>query len=257
MIRDPGDKFVVDGSIVAYCDEFGEDFKPIILMPDKEPKPPDPDFIAYRIVMNPEGDVCLLYEVYWRRQDCTWRELNKDHEHDYEQIQIHFDSNTGEIICVVIASIGPFDCAYHGVEVWSDVVKADKKRVDYVTSSKQVFPWGGKEGKEWFTEVIVVPLNDLAFDGKRPVVKIITCFNAFTGMKAWRPVDDALETEITLERLDRDLLERWYFRNMSNQYGRDISKPFDEPYLMYYPSPKNWFTRFVYRLLWSLRSRLR
>lgn len=144
LVRDPRDKYIVDGSIVVYCDEFADDFKPKILISDNKNKTPEPDFIAYRIVMNSDKDVCIVYEEHWKRQDCTWRELNKGHEHDYEQIQIHFNSDSGEIVRVVISSTGPLVCAYHGVEVWSNIIKADKKKVHYVTSTKKNFPWGGK-----------------------------------------------------------------------------------------------------------------
>ena len=64
--------------------------------------------MAYRILVDLKAQrLCVLYEVYWRRQDCSWREFNKDHDHDYEQIQLHFNLKTGKKEKVIISSVGP------------------------------------------------------------------------------------------------------------------------------------------------------
>jgi len=96
---DKRDPFVSQAYDVAYCDALAKRYKPIILDPlgyGRTPLPPE--FLAYRLVNNHDGQrLCLIYEVYWTHQDCQWRQLNKDHEHDYEQIRIHFDLNKGII----------------------------------------------------------------------------------------------------------------------------------------------------------------
>lgn len=90
--------------------------------------------------------MCILYEVYWRRQDCSWREFNKDHDHDYEQIQIHFDLKAGRKEKIIISSVGPAAYAGHG-EVYRRIVKAVAKDVAYTTSSEKFFHEVVKQGK--------------------------------------------------------------------------------------------------------------
>ncbi len=137
--------------MVAFSTRLAEDFAPIILDPrGYGAKPSPPKFIAYRLIIVPEKrKLCILYEVYWSRQDCTWRKLNKDHNHDYEQIQIHFDIATG------------------------------------------------------------------------------------------------------LRKLDRKLLEKWYYQHFRDRFGHDISNPFKEPYILYYPPPEDRLSRLTYSLLYA------
>ena len=59
---------------------------------------------------------------------------------------------------------------------------------------------------------------------------------------------------VGLEKLNTGLLERWYYRNVKNRFGHDLSKPFEEPYVMYYPPPEDWRSRLVYSLLWLFSS---
>jgi hypothetical protein len=95
---DPQDPYVVPGLAVAFCDLLVEEFVPVLFDPKGYGSLPyPPDFIAYRLVFDAkEQRLCAMYEVYWRRQDCTWKELNKDHDYDYEQIQVHFNLKTGK-----------------------------------------------------------------------------------------------------------------------------------------------------------------
>jgi hypothetical protein len=95
---DPKDTFAADNLLVAYSEEFAEDFMPILYdLRDYGSNPDPPELVAYRIVVDPKRQrLCVVYEVYWKRQDCTWKELNKDHNHDYEQVQIHFNLKTAE-----------------------------------------------------------------------------------------------------------------------------------------------------------------
>lgn len=90
---DLDDPFIVPGLKVAYCDRLTRDFMPVIYDPWSYGSTPfHPELVAYRLVVGTdEESVCIIYEVYWKCQDCTWRELNKDHDHDYEQIQVHID----------------------------------------------------------------------------------------------------------------------------------------------------------------------
>ncbi|UCH57181.1 MAG: hypothetical protein JSV18_07570 [Candidatus Bathyarchaeota archaeon] len=253
---DTQDKYVVPGASVAYCSEMAEDFKPVVIDPQghgTEPFPPE--FMAYRIVVDSEKrGVCLLYEVYWKRQDCTWRDLNKDHDHDYEQIQIHFDAQASRMQRVIVSSVGPVDCAGHGVEVYSGVTAPEARRVNYSTSPKGPYPWGGSHGQKWFTQVREMPLEMLVFSEMRPIVRLVSCYHVFAGMKRGRPVAMETELDIDLRRLDRGLLERWYYRHAKNRFGRDLSKPFEEPYVMYYPPPEDWASRVAYALLWLFAS---
>ena len=253
---DPQDSYVVDDLKVAFCDQLGEDFAPMLFDPkDYGSIPFPPDFIAYRLIVDLEGQrLCILYEVYWRRQDCSWRELNKDHDHDYEQIQVHFSLKTGEKEKVVVSSVGPVENAGHGVEVYSSVPKAKVKTVVYSTSPKKAFPWGGDFGKTNATQIREIPTENLFSEDGKPAVLILNCYHAFTGLKRSLLPEERKELRPTLRRLDRKLLDLWYYRHVKNRFGHDVSKPFEEPYVMYYPPPEDWLSRLVYGYLWVVNS---
>ena len=123
---DPKDRFVSSSFLVAYSDELAARFMPIIYDPRGYGSfPYPPEIIAYRLVVDlKDQKLCVVYELYWKRQDCTWNELNKDHDHDYEQIQIHFDLATGGMDKVVVSSTGPIENGGHGVEIFSNVSEA-------------------------------------------------------------------------------------------------------------------------------------
>ena len=138
LVEDPGDK---------YSDELAEDFKPVVLdHMEYGSKPVFPEFMAYRIVVDPERkNLCIVYEIYWRRQDCGIEDLNKDHEHDYEQLQVHFDMEAGRLDKVAVSSVGPPDCAGHGVEVYSRVSDTTSRMVHFVTRSI----WSSRAPLQW------------------------------------------------------------------------------------------------------------
>lgn len=250
------DPFITPGLAVAYSSELAEDFKPILLDPRGHGSTPyPPDFVAYRLVVDPKAQkLCALYEVYWRRQDCTWRELNKDHDHDYEQIQIHFNMVTGEKEKVIVSSVGPVECAGHGIEVYSHIARAEVRNVEYTTSPKGPFPWGGDGGKNNITQVREIPIGQLLFDHGRPAIIVLNCYHAFVGVKQKIRYQERNELNPRVERLDRGLMERWYYRHVKNRFGHDVSKPFDEPYILYYPPPEDLKSRIVYGLLYSIAS---
>lgn len=218
-------------------------------------KPFPPEIVAYRLIIDPVvGSLVILYEVYWRRQDCTWKELNKDHDHDYEQIQAHFDMNAGKMKRIIVSSVGSIEHAGHGVEVYSHIRRAEVVDVEYTTSTKEHFPWGGSRGEKNATEMREMPIGKLVFENGRPVVLVVNCYHAFTGLKRRLLPGERMELTPRLERLDRRLLERWYYRNVKNRFGHDISQPFNKPYIMYYPPPEDWKSRVVYNLLWLYTS---
>lgn len=252
--EDPQDPFIVPGLMVAYDPQLAKDFLPILLdFNEYGSKPYPPKIIGYRLVVNQKSQrLCILYEVYWKRQDCTWKELNKDHDHDYEQIQIHFNIKTGEREKVIISSIGPVEYAGHGVEVYSHIFKAKVKDVEYTTSPKKWFPWGGDKGQNNVTQVREIPMKKSIFKGKRPIVLVINCYHAFVGLKRKSLTEKMNELKPRLEKLNRELLEKWYYHHAKNRFGHDISKPFDEPYIMYYPPPEDIKSRIVYFLLWLI-----
>ena len=256
LVEDPGDRYVVTGGTVAFCDRLAEDFKPIVIdAHGYGSKPQPPEFMAYRAVAGPgRRMLCLLYELYWRRQDCDWKGLNKDHAHDYEQIQVHFDMEENRLDKVVVSSVGPPECAGHGVEVYAHVDEKTWRMVDYVTSPKEAFPWGGSGGRNWFTQVREMPLGLLLFSENRPVVQVVSCYHVFSGVKIDRPREEGPELEIELRRLDTELLERWYLQHFKNRFGHDVSKPHEEPHQMYYPPPEDWISRIAYALLWAART---
>jgi hypothetical protein len=192
--------------------------------------------------------------VYWRRQDCSWKELNKDHDHDYEQIQIHFNLKTGKKEKIVVSSVGPLENAGHGVEVYSHVPKAAVRAVEYITSSKKFFPWGGDIGQTNATQIRDIPIEALFFENGRPVVLVLNCYHAFAGLKRQLSPEERRELKPKLERLDGKLLDRWYYRHTENKFGHDISKPFEEPHVIYYPPPEDWLSRVAYGFLWLLHS---
>lgn len=229
---------------------------PLLLDPrghGSEPYPPQ--FIAYRLVIDSKSQkLCIIYEVYWRRQDCTWRELNKDHDHDYEQIQIHFNTRTGEKEKIVVSSVGPIEYAGHGIEVFSKTLKSKVRDVEYTTSPKGLFPWGGGHGKKNTTQIREMPIEWLVFKNGRPAIIVLNCYHAFVGLKQKLTMQERKELNPRLERLNRMLLERWYYRHVKNKFGHDISKPFDEPHIMYYPPPEDYKSRLAYAILWAWAS---
>ena len=253
---DPQDPFVAHDLAIAYCSQLAKDFMPVLFDPRGHgSKPNPPEIIAYRLVVDVEGKrLCALYEVYWRRQDCTWRELNKDHKHDYEQIQVHFNTETGKKEKVVVSSVGSVEHAGHGIEIYSNIRGAEFRNVVYTTSPKGPFPWGGDHGQNNTTEIREMPIEQLVFENGRPIVRVLNCYHAFAGLKPWVKLEERIELTPSLVRLDRKLLERWYYRHARNRFGHDISKPFEEPYVMYYPPPEDWLSRLVYGLLWLVSS---
>lgn len=256
---DSEDNCTTSGYAVAFCPELAQDFLPILFDPKlhgNEPFPPD--LIAYRLIVDLKKErLCILYEVYWSRQDCTWRQLNKDHDHDYEQIQIHFNLETGKKSKVVISSVGPPAYAGHGVEVYSDIAKAQVREVAYFTSPKKFFPWGGDFGQRNLTQIRDIPIGKLFFEGKRPTALVLNCYHAFTGVKTELTPEERIELKPKLTKLDQELLDVWYYRNAKNRFGHDISKPFEEPHIMYYPPPEDLLSNFVYGMLWFFNATAR
>ena len=99
-----------------------------------------------------------------------------------------------------------------------------------------------------------MPIEQLIFQDKRPVTFVLNCYHAFVGFKGRSRDMERNELNPRLVRLDRGLLKRWYYRHAKNRFGRDVSKPFEEPYVMYYPPPEDWVSRLVYGLLWIFSS---
>lgn len=256
---DPKDPFVAPDLTVAYSHELAEDFMPVLLDPrGKGSKPHPPDYVAYRLIVDSKAQkFCALYEVYWRRQECTWKEFNKDHDHDYEQIQIHFNMLTGVKEKVIISSVGPVDYAGHGIEVYSQIAKAKVRSVEYTTSPKGYFPWGGERGRKRKGQVKDIPIGQLIFENRRPVVIVLNCYHAFTGLKQKLPPQERHEITPRLIRLNRRLIDRWYFRHVKNRFGHDVSNPFNEPHVMYFTPPEGLGSRLVYGILWLLTSIVR
>ncbi len=248
---DSKDPYVSTDLKLAFCDELAADFAPIIFDPKGYGSCPfPPEILAYRLLVDSnEEHLCALYEVYWRRQDCSWKELNKDHDHDYEQIQVQFDLKTGEQK-FVFSSVGPVEFAGHGVEFYRSVAQATFRNIEYVTSSKKFFPWGGDSGEKNLTQIRIIPVDHLFLDGKRPEVTIVNCYHSFSGVKVVLPAEDKVELKPKLVRLDQKLLDTWYYRNSKNRFGHDISNPFEEPFVKYFPPPEDLLSRFVYGVLW-------
>jgi hypothetical protein len=225
---DPKDPFVSSELKVGYCRTLAEDFLPVLIdSREYGSKPYPPDIIAYRLVLDSAGQrLCALYEVYWRRQDCDWQNLNKDHDHDYVE-------NAG-----------------HGVEVFSNVTKASVKTVVYTTSPAGVFPWGGRFGHNNATQIRNIPMDSLFLKEGKPVVLVLNCYHAFSGLKRKLTSEERRQLTPSLERLDRRLLYKWYYKHATNKFGHDISRPFDKPYIMYAPPPEDWMSKLAYGFLW-------
>jgi hypothetical protein len=246
------DKYVAQNLSVAFCDELATDFMPILYDPRGHGSAPyPPEMIAYRLVIDPlRQKLCALYEVYWKRQDCTWKELNKDHDHDYEQIQVHFDLPKGEIEKVVVSSTGPIENGGHGVEVYSDVLASTVRSIVYTTASDVAFPWGGKTGQINATQVRGISIGHLLFENHRSPVVVLNCYHAFAGLKRSLSTEEKIVLDSPLERLDGKLLDKWYYLHTSNRFGHDVSNPFKEPHILYYPPPEDWFSKLSYGFLW-------
>ena len=249
---DPKDKFVVEGLIVAFSDELASDYMPVIYDPNGHGSCPfPPEFVAYRLVMDPKGErLCIIYEVYWKRQDCTWKELNKDHDHDYEQVQVHFDLSSSSVEKVVVSSTGPIENGGHGVEVFSNVSKASFKTVVYTTASSKSYPWGGDAGQNTSSQVREIPIGQLLLENGRPPIVVLNCYHAFSGLKRSLLPEEKILLSPELRRLDMGLIDKWYYLNASNKFGHDVSKPFEEPFIMYFPPPEDWASRLAYGFLW-------
>lgn len=255
---DKRDPFVSPAYDVAYCDELAKRYKPIVLDPQGHGKTPvPPDYMAYRLVHdNGNQRLCVIYEIYWRRQDCQWRQLNKDHDHDYEQIQIHFDLREGILTRVVVASAGPPQYGGHGVEIYRHVKQVRAGAIRRKTASFESFPWGRHNYETWALDQ---PIYNLVFIEKRPVVRVINCFHVFTGIKwnQWKALNRKdegnpllnYELSMPLCRLDRRRLWQWYYQHQTNQFGHDLSNPFAPPHILYYPSPKEYLLRFSFTLV--------
>ncbi len=255
---DKRDPFVSPVHNVAFCDLLAIRYKPVILDPagyGQHPTPPE--FMAYRMVHdNDNKRLCILYEVYWTRQDCWWRELNKDHVHDYEQIQIHFGLKQGNLERVVLASAGPSTYGGHGVEIYRNTQKVRSGTIRSKTSGFEAFPWGSHNYEIWALEQ---PLTNLLFWNKKPVVRITNCFHVFTGIKPSRvqvhqskSKHDAIfrnELQIPLCRLERRLLWKWYYQHRENKFAHDLSDPFKPPHILYRPSPSDFRFLFLYTFL--------
>src|SRR4030067_3725008 len=201
---DTTDPYVTPNLRVAFCDQLAADFAPILFDPKGYGSTPfAPDSLAYRLLVDTnEEKLCALYEIYWRRQDCSWKELNKDHDNDYEQSQHQFDMKTGEKKYVV-SSVGPVDSPGHGSEVYKDVPKATARNIEYSTSPKPFFPWGGNSGNKNLTQIRTIPANNLILDGKRPTVIIVNCYHAFAGVKRILAAEEKIELKPKLERLNQ------------------------------------------------------
>jgi hypothetical protein len=140
--------------------------------------------------------------------------------------------------------------AGHGVEVFSRVTRASVKTVVYTTSPTGVFPWGGRFGVGNTTQIRNIPMDSLFFEEGKPVVLVLNCYHAFSGLKRKLSSEERRQLVPLLERLDRRLLYKWYYRHATNKFGHDVSRPFDEPYIMYAPPPEDWMSRLAYGFLW-------
>ena len=253
---DPKDRYVAEGLSVVFSDELASDFMPVIFDPRGYGGAPfPPELVAYRLVMNSvKNRLCAVYEVYWKRQDCSWMELNKDHDHDYEQVQVHFNLADGLLDKVVVSSTGPVENAGHGVEVFCGVDAVKVKTVTFVTASDRSFPWGGKSGQRSATQVREIPLKQLVFEGNRPSIVVLNCYHAFAGVKRVLLSEERVLLNPELVRLDMALLEKWYYLYTANRFGHDLSNPFWEPYLFYFPPPEDWVSKVAYGFLWFFSS---
>jgi len=248
---DPKDPFVAAGLYVGYSDQLAQDYMPILYDPRSYGSLPyPPDIITYRLIFKPSKQLAIVYEVYWRRQDCSWQELNKDHDHDYEQIQVHFNLESSKLDRIIVSSTGPIENGGHGVEVYMDVSSASFRTVVYTTASEKTYPWGGEMGQNNATQIRQIPIEQLLLEDGRPPVVILNCYHVFAGLKRQLLEDEKIKLSPKLERLDRALLEKWYYLYATNRFGHDLSDPFKEPYLLYFPPPEDWVSRLAYGFLW-------
>jgi hypothetical protein len=250
------DPYISNGYIVCFCDKIALEFQPVIYDPFNWGCIPfPPEYMAYRGIYDKINQtLCILYELYWLRQDCTWREMNKDHDHDYEQFQVHLNLEKEVVDKVIVSSVGPAESAFHGVEVYHHTEITTHSQEGFVTSTTNKFPWGGIFGKKRHTFVRSIPIKKLEFQGNRPVTVVLNCYHAFTGSKGTRNLSDSPKLNPKLRKLDEKLLHEWYWVNKKNRYGRDVSNPLQFPHVMYSPPPEKWFPNLCYDILWKLYS---
>jgi len=157
---------------------------------------------------------------------------------------------------MVVASAGPSRYGGHGVEVYHHVKRVRARAVRRKTASFESFPWGRHNYEIWMLDQ---PIYNLVFIDKRPVIRISNCFHVFTGIKwnQWQTyqrtsVDGSPrrhELSISLCRLDRHILWKWYYKHRTNQFAHDLSDPFTPPHILYYPSPSEFLLRFSFTLV--------
>jgi len=243
---DKSNPFAVKKVNVAFCDELADDFMPILFDNEENDatKPFPPDGAFYRILINSEDKLCIEYEIYWKEQICK----GKDHKHDYEQIQIHFDFEKHILEKIVISSEGFL--AFHGIHLYDIAGKEFPYGRIYETSSFPFFPWG----KHWtHTELQKLSLEKLKFINSNPAVLITTCYHAFRGIsiqeyKRNKSILNPRKLSLKLERLDKKTLDSWYHKYKENRFGHDLANPFQLPHLMYYSPPDKWLTIFWIQL---------
>lgn len=254
LIYDSLDPYVAPGYRVCYCDQLARMYQPLLYHPyDLGETPILPDYIAYRLVHDSQNKkLCILYEVYWPRQDCEWHKANKDHEFDYEPLQIHLDLTDNYIEAVVVSSVGPPSASFHGVELYTKIEKPFHEPKKFRTSPSTRFPWGGLTGKYRNTHVRHLPLDSLEFQATRPKISVINCYHAFMGSRGRRNLTGVPVLDLELRRLDKELLDVWYNKNKANRYGRDLSKPLQYPHVMYSPPPDMWISNLWYDFLFQI-----
>lgn len=100
----------------------------------------------------------------------------------------------------------------------------------------------------------VILIDRLSFSGSRPEVLTINCYHVFTGLKRRLDIDEARGLKTRLVRLDRHLLETWYYRH--SKIGLDTTFPI--PWRSHTSSiihpPEDWKSRLAYYILWILNS---
>jgi len=97
----------------------------------------------------------------------------------------------------------------------------------------------------------------LVFKNGRPVVIVLNCYHALTGLKQKLPPKERHDITPRLQRPSRGLIGRWYFRHVKNRFGHDVSNSFNEPHIIYYTPPEGLKSRLIYGVLWLLTSMMR
>lgn len=232
--------FKVPSLDLFFLDEVAKLYQPVIY--GGQHTHSSPEGIYYRILYNNTfREYCIQYYVYWLEQNCGGDLPFGDHRYDYEPIFVYLKPPRQYPVGVVnggYSKVWGLSCRLHRNEIRRreyTIRDSTESQLVYKTSPEPYYPFGGSEGRATKSCVKRYPLaGAIYFDELRPLVGIVSCFNAFSGAEKdlYGPI-----FSVPLKRLTDDILVEWYYKHHykdnEEPFGHDVSNPFDNPYIKY------------------------